>query len=175
MRAIPEVMKFLISEDIHARWLSYMNPSDALQAEHLRSLDYHSSGLPLSADPREHRLEDSLFILYCKRRLYLPIIDQERCCELCQEVMDVNFLHPFRCKRVGRNTVHHPQVVQMKNIFVKALRGTDTTVHYEYSLKSFRKEACPHPNPRADIVLRNPVTGENTIVDLTFPIGPWSD
>ena len=86
------------------------NQESPLHREMFESVTKSESALILYADPRmlEFQVRDRAFMMYCKRRLDIPVISSTASkCQLCNAFIDVNFEHPMQCPKISRNVLHH--------------------------------------------------------------------
>jgi hypothetical protein len=168
--SVPKRFKALLFQIQKTTWKSKCHLESNITAEIVRSIESPEAGLPLSVDPRNHPMSDTVWVLYCKQRLIFPIVGLDVKCSRCEQVVDSNLQHPMRCVKVGRNTVHYPISKFISGHLTQVLRHTTSSVHYEMSMAHMTTPACTKFNPQVDLVIRNPVTGKNYMVDFTFPI-----
>ena len=89
-------------------------------------------------------------------------------CPRCNKYVDAYLEHTFSCKKIGRNSVHHPIVKTAYFTFNKLYKKSATGVYYEMKPERIQKPDVKE-DIRCDVVLMNPVTDSEKYIDFTFP------
>jgi hypothetical protein len=163
--------------DRQRAWLEAFPKTDLQLQELLASISQPEAGRPLNVitSYRPNHIHDAEFLQYVRRRLRIPVIsDQVTACALCDQRLDRDLEHAFRCKHIGRNTIH----TTVKQAVFRALSDvaahTGDTITNEPALAPYVKESeRANINPddsiklrRGDIAVTNSALRTQVIIDV---------